>query len=404
MGVFDTIYLDRHYVCLICGQRIESVQVKQFENLLEDYQVKDCVSHAEDVRIVKEELFCSSCSKLAGTSIYLVANRGIFMGTARTLEEARRLLEDLNLEKLILWYHDLYRKYVAERTKKQSYRKFLKDLREWYGERLYEKTKEELAGRLWLGWNSRHLKGSLSPVESVDRFLSYEQMLESLDKLWQEGFETLEIYYLEAINPGEEDWWVDVYQDELNERCRLNWTWTVMSKKRLEAEGEKEDELPEWTIVVEEPFSDEVVRRVINKWLQGRRYEFEVRLISPEQAKGSGLFRELRERSVGVEKEEAMSLEQLAAELSREESERTTDMIERCNDRRKVFYCEGFYGSLVPDVESDRLVGKIEGIKEKVVYEGKTVRESEQKFREAVLKYKSRRKDKNTSAFGLQPK
>lgn len=76
-----------------------------------------------------------------------------------------------------------------------------------------------------------------------------------------------------GINPGEEDWWVDVYQDELNERCRLNWTWTVMSKKRLEAEGEKEDELPEWTIVVEEPFSDEVVRRVINKWLQGRRYE-----------------------------------------------------------------------------------------------------------------------------------
>jgi hypothetical protein len=67
------------------------------------------------------------------------------------------------------------------------------------------------------------------------------------------------IYYAEEMSPGEEEWSVDVYQDELNERCRLNWTWTVISKKQLGIEGEAEDELPEWEVVVEEPFSDEVL-------------------------------------------------------------------------------------------------------------------------------------------------
>jgi len=39
-------------------------------------------------------------------------------------------------------------------------------------------------------------------------------------------------------------------------------------------------------------------------------------------------------------------------------------------------------------VESDKLVGKIEGIKENIIYEGKTIKDCEQKFREAVLGYK----------------
>ncbi len=49
---------------------------------------------------------------------------------------------------------------------------------------------------------------------------------------------------------------------------------------------------------------------------------------------------------------------------------------------------DGFYGSVVADVESDRLLGKIEGIDEDIVYEGRTVRECEQRFR--VSRYKKK--------------
>lgn len=117
-----------------------------------------------------------------------------------------------------------------------------------------------------------------------------------LDDLRDEGHEVLDIYYPEEMTPGEENWSVDVYNDEINERCDLNWTWTVINRKQLEIEGEKEDELVEWNIVVDEPFSEAVVVEAVRKWLEGRRYEFGVRMIEMEKARGSGLVKELRER------------------------------------------------------------------------------------------------------------
>jgi len=388
--MFDTIYFDKAYTCPKCQKRIYSTQTKAFENLLESYHVKDCVGHAEEMRIVKEELFCDNCRVFIGKSVYIVVSRGILLGITETLEEAKKLLNDLNQEKLVLWYHDLYRRYIGERNEKRSYVRFLEDLREWYGERLHERPEPDSGiERLRFIWNSRHLKGCMNPVESIERFLTYEKMRKALGELWEEGHETLDIYYPEEdMHQGEESWSVDVYQDEVNERCRLNWTWTVMSKKELESEGENEEELPEWVIVVEEPFSDEVVCKAIEKWLRGRGYEFKVRMISLEQARGSGLIKRLRERREELEGGEAVSTDMMKKELKEEERKRLADFVDARADKRKVFYYEGFYGSLVADVESNRLVGKIEGIDkdEDIIYEGKT-RECEDKFREAVSRY-----------------
>ena len=127
------------------------------------------------------------------------------------------------------------------------------------------------------------------------------------------------IYYPEEMSQGEESWSVDIYQDEFNERCRLNWTWTVINKKELEMEGEKEEELPEWEVVVEEPFSDEVVCKAIEKWLRGRGYEFGVRIIPLEQARGSGLDKKLREWEEESEEGETVPMEILERELKEEE-------------------------------------------------------------------------------------
>ena len=138
--------------------------------------------------------------------------------------------------------------------------------------------------------------------------MTYKKMLKVLDEIWEEGHEVLDIYYPEEISPGVAEWSVDVYQDELNERCRLNWTWTLMSKKQMEIEGEREDELPEWVIVVEEPFSDEVVCKSTERWLRGKGYEFGVRLVSLEQARGSGLVKKLRQVNIESEKKDAVPL------------------------------------------------------------------------------------------------
>jgi hypothetical protein len=143
-------------------------------------------------------------------------------------------------------------------------------------------------------------------------------------------------------------------------------------------------------VVVEEPFSDEVVCKAVEKWLRGRGYEFGVRMIELEQARGSGLIKELRDRREELEKGETMPMERLERELEEEENKRSADFIDAKGDKRKVFYYDGFYGSVVVDVESDRLLGKIEGIDEDIVYEGRTVRECEQRFREAVSRYKKK--------------
>lgn len=388
MGMFDTIYLDKEYACPMCQGKIDSIQVKEFENILEDYHVKDRISHAEEIRIINDELFCNNCSKHTGTSIYIVVNRGILLGTTETLEEAKKLLNDLNMEKLILWYHDLYQRYIEERGEKNSYKRFLDDLREWYGERLHEESEDATVKRIWLVWNLRHLKGALNPVEAIERFTKYKEMMKVLDELWQEGHEFLDIYYPEEIGPGEEEWSVDVYQDDINERCHLNWTWTVTSKRQLEMEGDREGDLPDWALVVDEAFSDEVVYKAIKRWLRDRRYEFEVRMIPFEKARGSGLVRRLKQMDIEPENGDAVPMEEVMKELTEQESKRMAGVIEQRRDKKKIFYYQGLYGSLVPDVDSDRLIGKIEGIKGNIIYEGKTVKECEQKFREAVSKYK----------------
>jgi len=107
MGMFDTIYFEKVYECPKCQGKIDSVQVKEFENMLENYHIGDCVGHAEDVRIIKDELYCDNCRKFTGI-VYIVVDRGILLGTAGTLNEARKLMSSLDMEKFVLLYHKLY--------------------------------------------------------------------------------------------------------------------------------------------------------------------------------------------------------------------------------------------------------------------------------------------------------
>ena len=300
MGMFDTIYFDKPYFCPMCQGKIISTQTKAFENFLGDYHVKDCISYAEEIRIVREELFCDHCSKHIGLNVYIAVNRGVLIGVAATLEEAQKLINDLNFEKLILWYHDLYQRYIEERREKNLYMRFLNDLQQWFREGLHKQSADAEAKQFQIFFNLRHLQGALDPLESVERFVTYQKMRKVLDELWQEGNEILDIYYPEEMKAGEEAWSVDVYQDEVNERCQLNWTWTVISKKQLEIDEEKEDDLPEWNIVVEEPFSNVVVSKAVERWLNERGYKFGIRMIPIEQARGSGMIKKLQK---GVEED-----------------------------------------------------------------------------------------------------
>ncbi len=400
MGMFDTVRLDKKCSCPACGGRIDSVQVKAFDKTLEVYDVKDCVSHAEETRIIREELFCDSCSKHTGIHVYLAVSRGILVGTAGSFKEAEILIRDLNLEKLILWYHDLYKEWKHQENRTANYSRFLQNLSEWFGRRYHERPPDSMIERLHFSHNERHLRGALNPIESVERFMTAQKMKEILVELWEQGHEVLSIYYPEQVEPGQDLWWVDIYQDEINERTGPNWTWTVMSKQQLEADGENENDLSEWVIVVDEPFSDQVVCNAVKNWLRGGNCEFEVEMIPLDRARGSGLVKALRARDLQSERLHAVPMEEVMKELEVSKEKAEANFIDQKVDKKKVFYYEGFYGSLVPEVEGNRLLGKIERATKTVTYEGNTVRECEQQFREAVSRYRKNQTDEREPGAG----
>jgi hypothetical protein len=88
----------------------------------------------------------------------------------------------------------------------------------------------------------------------------------------------LSIYCSGDVRSANGLWSVDVYQDRIHELRHVSWTWTVVSKKQLQADGEDEANQPEWVIVVDAPFSYDIVRTAVEKWLHAKGYRFHVRL------------------------------------------------------------------------------------------------------------------------------
>jgi hypothetical protein len=174
MAMFDTIYFDKPYICSHCGAEIGSTQTKVFDQTLSNYHVKDCVSHAEDIRIVKEELFCYKCSKFKDQYVYLAVARGILVGVADTLHDARGMLNDMNLEKMILWYHDLFKKFREESREKSNALGFMRNTVEWF-EKGYHKLGEgndaEKRG-LFFSLNKEYLKDAQEPLQAMKKYLA----------------------------------------------------------------------------------------------------------------------------------------------------------------------------------------------------------------------------------------
>lgn len=92
MGMIDTILFDQPIPCPKCGAEITFDQTKAFECTLDEYRIGDCVAHAEEIRVVRDELFCGQCKKVTEKHTYLVVYRGILAGIEEDLENTERRL------------------------------------------------------------------------------------------------------------------------------------------------------------------------------------------------------------------------------------------------------------------------------------------------------------------------
>ena len=127
--------------------------------------------------------------------------------------------------------------------------------------------------------------------------------IKELEEMEELGIETLKIYYAEDIKEGSEEWSVDVMQDDLNNLCEMDWTWTVMSFATFKGILNDGDELVysccSWEIIVDKPFSDDVVCNAVNSWLEYNYIDIRVEMIALKEAEGSGYVKDLKERMSG---------------------------------------------------------------------------------------------------------
>lgn len=107
---------------------------------------------------------------------------------------------------------------------------------------------------------------------------------EGVRSMIDSGEESLRIYWLEDISEGEDRFWLDVCEDRLGEICEMNWVWDLISKSETEADDDPESEYGclESDIIVDELFSEDVVKRAVEGWLKDREFDINVEVISSE--------------------------------------------------------------------------------------------------------------------------
>lgn len=175
MGMFDTIHFEQPLACSVCQAPIATTQTKAFECVLDDFHIGDCVGHAEEIRIVRERIYCNACRGVDQPSVYFVVYRGILVDVALDLPTAEAQLRSFSFERLILWYHDQYAKRMAERRDRWAVERFLHDVVRWYEEGYDRMTPEERGQRPLGLLFIRHrdlLAAAEDPVAAVRAYLA----------------------------------------------------------------------------------------------------------------------------------------------------------------------------------------------------------------------------------------
>ena len=146
---------------------------------------------------------------------------------------------------------------------------------------------------------------------------SIECMVKTLRKMGEDNIPVM-IYYAEDMSKIQNNMWsVDVMCDHVNNACgNMAWTWTVISKNEddeYRAEYNDDGPIADYEIIVDEPFSDDVVCQAIQTWLSENglgKYDFDIEMIYFKNAAPySGYVRELMNRDIDEELKNAVSFE-----------------------------------------------------------------------------------------------
>lgn len=141
-------------------------------------------------------------------------------------------------------------------------------------------------------------------------------MIQELRKMGEEGIVNIEIYYAEDMTNIGPKWSIDVMQNRINNACKLSWCWTVISLDEDTAyrtESEDDSPLEEYEIVIDEPFSNDILCEAIYIWLHDvglDDYNFNIEIVDLKSgAPYSGYLKSLMNRDIDAEIAQSIELE-----------------------------------------------------------------------------------------------
>ena len=102
---------------------------------------------------------------------YLTVYRGVLVSIEQEREAAEALVQSFNFEKLLLWYHDLYRKRKRARGETHRAEVFMHNVCEWF-EGGYDTMAPEDRRSLLSIWNRDILEKSDTPLAALRHFLA----------------------------------------------------------------------------------------------------------------------------------------------------------------------------------------------------------------------------------------
>ena len=107
------------------------------------------------------------------------------------------------------------------------------------------------------------------------------ELNDALREMWRSGIKTLDIHWMEINEVGDDTWWCDIVNDELNKLCATNWSWTALS----EVESKNADWCglrASWMLICDGTYTDDLVCDTVRTWLRDHGHEFDVEVKFPD--------------------------------------------------------------------------------------------------------------------------
>ena len=239
MGMFDTIVFQKPIFCE-CGTKIESTQIKEFDNALEIYRVGDLVNSSLTMSIIQEQSFCDNCNKYS--TIYIAIKYGIYLGVFDSYGDARKKIELFDTMDLLNYY-----------TKSQQTKSLIspKNFMESIVEHFDDKKENNFI------YNS-YFKNAKTPIDAIRNYLKESELEDAIRSTHSEKSE-FEITYKKENDR------IIIYNTMVQKYLSSSSVFTIIQS--LEDEEIERFDYNLGEIVVQSIKSQNIITDEIQKWL-----------------------------------------------------------------------------------------------------------------------------------------